>query len=61
MSHMEVGMDIRAPWKRVAEVYGDYRLWTGMFPTIHGVKLVAKMPAGVELEIDHDEGLFRTR
>ena len=54
---MEASMNIHAPWNRVAEIYGDYRNWDTLFPTIHGVKLVDQTPERLELEIDHDEGL----
>jgi carbon monoxide dehydrogenase subunit G len=47
---------IDAPWQRVAAIYGDWRAWASLFPTIHGVTLVSEKDGTVVLDIDHDEG-----
>jgi hypothetical protein len=55
--HIETSMLVHAPWERVAAIYGDYRSWPQLFPTIHGVKLVREEPGRIEVEVDHDEGI----
>ncbi|NVB81991.1 MAG: hypothetical protein HOV81_26655 [Kofleriaceae bacterium] len=52
----KVGVNIRAPWERVADIYGDYQNWQNLFPTIRGVTLLRETDGHVELEIAHDEG-----
>ena|SRR5215217_2167587 len=57
MPHVESSIIIKAPWKRVAQLYLDYQGWPRLFPaTIRGVRLVRAEAGRTELEIDHRDG-----
>jgi hypothetical protein len=52
----EVSAVVRAPAETVSGVYADYQNWSGLFPTISGVRLVSSKGPRLALEVDHVEG-----
>jgi hypothetical protein len=57
--HADASITIRAPARRVWDVYTDYRGWSRVFPTIKGVRLLRGQGARQVLEVDHVEGKVR--
>lgn len=53
---IRIATSVAAPPEQVYAVYADYRRWSEIFPTIHGVRLVGHDQDGLVLAIDHVEG-----
>jgi hypothetical protein len=57
--HVEVSATVEASRPTVLDVYGDYAAWPRLFPTIGGVRLLARQGPKLVLEVDHVEGKVR--
>lgn len=47
---------IACPRDRVFALFADHRRWPGMFPRVHGTRLLDEAGAKQRIEVAHDEG-----
>jgi hypothetical protein len=59
--HVEVSTTVEASRPTVLDVYADYQRWPRLFPTISGVRLLARQGPKLVLDVDHVEGKIRNQ